>query len=147
MSSTIPVTSSTVAGRGNRRQRALAVLFAVLAPVVIWVIAVPLAGVKLSVSQGTGKPSLEVGLVSVVVVALVAALAGWGLLALLEKFSSRGTTIWTVVAVAVLVLSLGGPLTANTSGSAKAVLALFHLSVGAVLITLLSRRNRPEAIQ
>src|SRR5437764_15322808 len=94
MSSTIPVTSSTVAGRGNRRQRALAVLFAVLAPVVIWVIAVPLAGVKLSVSQGTGKPSLEVGLVSVVVVALVAALAGWGLRALVEKITTLGNTRW-----------------------------------------------------
>ena len=46
---------------------------------------------------------------------LVTALAGWGLLALLERFTARPRTIWTAIAVLVGLLSLAGPLSTIAS--------------------------------
>jgi hypothetical protein len=71
---------------------------------------------------------------------LVAALAGWGLLALLERFTARPRTIWTAIAVLVGLLSLAGPLStlASTTAANALALALMHLAVAAVLIPILA---------
>jgi Family of unknown function (DUF6069) len=71
---------------------------------------------------------------------LVAALAGWGLLALLERFSARPRTIWTAIAVLVALLSLAGPLStiASTTVANGLSLALMHLAVAAALIPSLA---------
>jgi hypothetical protein len=63
-------------------------------------------------------------------------LAGWGLLALLERFTARPRTSWTVIAVGVGLLSLAGPLStiAPTTVTNGLSLALMHLAVAAVLI-------------
>jgi hypothetical protein len=67
---------------------------------------------------------------------LAAALAGWGLLALLERFTARPRTSWTAIAVLVGLLSLAGPLStiAPTTVANGLSLALMHLAVAAVLI-------------
>jgi hypothetical protein len=70
------------------------------------------------------------------------AAAGWASPALLERLTARARTIWTVIAVAVLMLSLlAGPAAGITSG-AKAGLALLHLAVGVVVIGGLRGSNR-----
>jgi hypothetical protein len=46
------------------------------------------------------------------------------------------------VAIVVVLLSLGGPLTSGTTAAAKVTLALMHLAVAAVLIPVL-RRSSP----
>jgi Family of unknown function (DUF6069) len=71
-----------------------------------------------------------------VIAAVLAALAGWGLLALLERFTARPRTIWTAIAVLVGLLSLVGPLStiASTTVANGLSLALMHLAVAAVLI-------------
>ena len=89
------------------------------------------AGVDLAVRGG--DTVTHVGAVSVAVVSVLVALAGWGLLALLRRVSTRGRRIWTVVATVVLVVSLLGPLGAE-SASALLGLAALHLTVGAVVI-------------
>jgi hypothetical protein len=69
-----------------------------------------------------------------------AALAAWALLALLERLTARARTIWTIVAVVVLVASLGTPLLGSgVTAANRAVLELLHLAVGAVLIPALRR--------
>ncbi|MBA3311525.1 MAG: hypothetical protein H0U28_15980, partial [Nocardioidaceae bacterium] len=48
--------------------------------------------------------------------------------------------VWTAAAVAVLVLSLGGPLSgAGITAAIKVWLAVMHLTVGATLIPLMMR--------
>jgi hypothetical protein len=142
MASTESSTTSDPATHASRR-RMLGVLFAVLAPVVIWIIAVPLAGVDLMASQaGDGTPVQEINLVSVIVAALLVGLLGWALLAVLERFTRRGASIWTIVAVLVLLLSLAGPLVLAQNGGAKLTLALMHVAVGVTLITTLARSAR-----
>lgn len=104
---------------------------------IVWVIAVSLLGVDLEVAPGAGEPQ-AVGIANVVVSSLVAGLAAWGSLALLERFTTRARGIWTVLAVAVLALSLMGPQAGTTMATTTTLVAM-HLAVGAVLIPALAR--------
>lgn len=122
------------------RIRALGVAGAVLAAVAVWAIAVPLLGAHLTIRFGTGAAQ-DVGIGYVVGASLVASLAAWGLLALLERRTARARSVWTGVAVVVLVVSLSLPLTAGTTTSATTALALMHVAVAAVLIPTLRRRS------
>ncbi|PRY59743.1 DUF6069 family protein [Glycomyces artemisiae] len=118
-------------------RRLLVVIAAAAAALLVWAVAAPLAGVDLTVPQG--DTDLTVGPVLVIAAALAAGLAGWGLLALLERATARGTRIWTIVAVVFLAVSLLGPLGA-AGAAAVASLLCMHLAVGAVVITGLARR-------
>ena len=122
------------------RLRALAVAEASLGALAVWVVAVPVGGVDLLV-RSTGGPATAVGVGAVVGVSLLAGLLGWALLAMLERRIARARTVWTGSALVVLLLSLAGPLTAGTTAQAKAVLALMHLTIAAVLIPALRRTS------
>ena len=89
------------------------------------------AGIDLAVRTGNGVD--HVGPIAVAVMSVVAALAGWGLLALLERAAARGRLSWTIVAAAVFVVSLLGSA-GGVGTSAKLGLAALHLTVAAVLI-------------
>lgn len=134
----------------TRRRRATAALAAVLAPAAIWLVAVPLVGVDLQVAQPSGRAPAEITLPLVLVTALAASLAGWGLLALLERLTPRARTIWTATAVVALVVSFAPLLGPGTPTASRIVLALMHLAVAAILIPalaaaqLLLRLDRPS---
>lgn len=113
------------------------VLGATAAAVAIWIVAT-VAGADLTVSIGS-QPTQKVTVVNVIVAALVGSLAGWGLLALLRRFTNNARAIWTVIAVVFLMLSLGGPLSATASAGTKAALLAMHLAVAAVTIVGLRR--------
>jgi len=120
--------------RATRRERWLAVLGPAGAALAVWLAAVPLAGVDLQVRMsGTTE---DVGPVSVVVSALLAAVAGLGCLAVLRRITKRPARIWTVLGSAVLVLSLSGPLGQAVGTGATVILVAMHLAVAAVLIPL-----------
>ncbi|MFD6948597.1 hypothetical protein A6A08_18245 [Nocardiopsis sp. TSRI0078] len=138
MTTTAPVTSGT-SSRPTAR-RALTVAAAVLAPLFLWALTVPLAGVELTALPG-GEPR-AVGPVAVAVAGLVFGLAAWALLAVLERTVRRPGRVWTVVAFSVLVLSLAGPVTSGAEPAAVLVLAGMHVLVGAVLILGLGRSSR-----
>jgi hypothetical protein len=137
---TTPENDSTTWSR--RRRRVLGVAGAVLAALAVWVVADPLAGVDLTVRQGTDASPQEVGPAAVVLVSALAGLAGWALLAVLEQLGSRAGRLWSILAVVVLVLSLTGPMAAGTTTASKLALAGMHLAVAAVLVPLLGRSTR-----
>ncbi|MBX9387568.1 DUF6069 family protein [Streptomonospora nanhaiensis] len=135
-----PVAPGRTAASARRRRvrRALAVGGAVAASLAVWAVAVA-AGVEVEAVQGGAvRP---VGPAAVAVASLAAGLAGWALLALLERTVRRPAPhrLWTAVAVAFLVLSLVGPLTSGTGAAGTAVLLLLHTAPAAVLIPLLPR--------
>ena len=130
--------TGTAARRSTRTTRALSVLAATAAAVALWVVAAPIGGADLTVQQGDQEP-MEIGVALVVATALVAGLAGWGLLAVLGRATRRPRTVWTVVAVIALALSLLPPLTAEATSGAHVTLVLMHIVVGAVLIAGLRR--------
>lgn len=120
-----------------RRNRMVAVAAATAVNLLVWVVAVPLAGVDLLVRSGTGGQ--RVGPLAVAAVTLLAGVAAWGLLALLERITRRAALVWTVTAGAVLVVSLAGPLGSGTGTTARLILSGMHLVAGAVLIPGLRR--------
>ncbi|WP_033665019.1 DUF6069 family protein [Salinispora oceanensis] len=72
---------------------------------------------------------------AVVHMSLVTSLAGWALLAVLERLTRLARTAWTVIALSVLVISYGGPLLgAGIPTGSRITLALMHTTVAAVLI-------------
>lgn len=96
-------------------------------------------------AANSGNSTRQIAAAAVVVAAAVAALAGWALLAVLERLTNRARVWWTSIAVAVLLLSLLVGPPSGVGGGAKATLALLHLSVGVVLILGLPRA-RPERL-
>ena len=121
-----------------RRNRILGVAGATLAAVAVWAIEVPLLGINLQTQFPNSAP-LGVSIGAVVVSASAGSLAGWGLLALLERRYARARTIWTGIAIAVLLASFSLPLSAGTTTATKVGLAIMHLAVAAVLIPTLRR--------
>ena len=122
------------------RARALAVIAAALATLGVWLVTDPLLGIDLTGPTAPGSEQLQpITPAMVAGGSLVAALAGWALLALLERFTARARTIWTAIALLVALLSLAGPLSilASTEASVLA-LALMHVVVAAVLIPILA---------
>lgn len=108
------------------------------AALTVWALAVPVAGTTLTVRMGDGAQ--PVGPAPVVVASLLAGLAGWAVVAVLERSTARPGRIWAIVAAAVLAVSLTGPLGSAVGAAAALVLILLHLVVAAVLIPGLARR-------
>lgn len=126
------------------RYRTAVVLVSVAASVVVWIV-VTIAGVRLDVTS-PAVGTLTIDLLLVVVSALPLALAAWGVLALLERFGRRPRRTWTIVAVAVLVLSLPPLALLGATPATLIMLALMHLATGLVLILLLPRPARPVTV-
>jgi hypothetical protein len=128
--------ATTLATR-PRRAHALAVSAAALAALAVWLITDLLLGIDLTAPTRPGSQELmSITPALVAGTSLVVALAGWALLALLERFTARARTSWTAIAVLFALLSLAGPLSAlaSTSAANAGALALMHLAVAAVLI-------------
>jgi hypothetical protein len=125
--------SQTAASRW--RTRVFIVLAAALAAVALWAIVGPVGGLDLVVRSGAS--TVTVGPSAIVLTAVVAGVAAWILLAVLERFAARPAHWWRVIATSVLLLSLLGPLGAAGSTSVALALVGLHLVVGVLLIVLL----------
>lgn len=130
----------------RRKARLLGVVGAVVAALVVFVVFQYGFGQDLHTPASGSMPAMPLNPGFVVFVSLLASLAGWALLALLERFTSGGRRAWTIVATAVAVLSLSGPMSGSgiTAGN-RVALALMHVAVAAVLIPSLSRTSASTA--
>ncbi len=126
--------------RVSARTALIGVVGATAAAVAVWT-AVTTAGVHLAAGFGDGQP-IRITLVSVVAAAALATLAGWALLAVLVRFTARARTVWSLTAVATVLASLAGPLTATASAGTKLSLVTMHLVTATVLILVLRRSIR-----
>lgn len=127
--------------RSRRLMRAGWVAIAALATGTIWVIAVPVAGAHLSARLGAPAATQQVGLATILTVSVLAGLAGWALLAALERFATRPARSWIALATLALAISLAGPLSAGTSTPSKLVLVGMHLAVGGIVIPALAKTS------
>ena len=148
MASSIEPAASPGGTRGSlwRRHtaRPVAVALGVLAALAVWGISELVFGVDVrQPAFGTGIPQdLTAG--PVVVASLIAGLAAWLALALLERLTRHARAAWVALATLVLAVSLGAPLSGRgIDGGSRLVLALLHLTVGALLIVLLARTSPP----
>jgi hypothetical protein len=141
MTSSIPAVAAPTAARSRvaAGPAAVAVVAAVAVAVAVRLAAGAL-GVDVRVSMGGSTTPVTLG--AVVTASAVAALLGWALLAVLTRWISRPVTAWRTVAVLVLLLSLGGPLSSGVDAASIAVLVALHAAVAAALVTLLPRAVR-----
>lgn len=114
-------------------------LAATVCAVVLWFFSAVLGGVDLDI--GSGSTTQHVSGVAVALTAAVVSLVGLLLLRFLESRLDDGLRIWTLLAAAVAVGSLLGPLGA-TSAAAKGTLIALH-TVVAVVVIVGARRARP----
>lgn len=113
-------------------RRAVGAAAAVVVGIVVWIVAEPIFGIDLTAEIG-GEPT-PVGVVDIAIASLISGLAGWGLLAVLERTTRRPGITWTIIAAAVLAISLAAPLTLATSTAAALTLTAVHLAVGTTVI-------------
>jgi uncharacterized protein DUF6069 len=119
--------------------RAITVAAATAGALLLWAVNDPWAGIDLTVRQG--GTTQHIGPVAVAAAALIAGLAAWGLLTVLERTVSRPARAYRIIASTVLLLSLAGPA-GGVGTSSRLVLLAMHLTVGAALIIgLPSRRD------
>jgi hypothetical protein len=127
----------------RRGDRVVAVIATVIAPVLVWLVATVGFGQRLYQPGFGGSAPQELSIWLVAAVAGIAALAGAGVLALIDRISRRPAQVWLLVSTAVLILSLGGPLSGEGIDTAnKLALGSMHLAAGTVLIPLLYRSAR-----
>lgn len=114
------------------RTRVILILAAIAATSAIW-----------TTSRGLGADltafDQSVSLPAVIVATALAGFAAWGLLAVLQRTVRRPATVWTWVALAVLLVSLSGPVGGAATAGGMAALTAMHLAAGAVLIPGLRR--------
>jgi hypothetical protein len=133
------MTSTSTSPRIARlRVGALAVCGAGLATALLWT-AAHIMGIELRVDPRNGQPPGVISLPFAFTLTLAAAVAGWGVRALLARLTRRAAIVWTVLAVLVLLVSFLPLLAVEATDAAKAILALMHLAVAAVLIPVFGR--------
>lgn len=123
----------------RRTGRAITVVAASAGALLLWTVGGPWAGLDLAVRQG--DTTQHIGPAAVALTALVAGLAAWGLLALLERNVRHPVRTYRIIASIVLVLSLAGPLGSGVGTSSRLVLIAMHVTVGAALIIGLPGRG------
>ncbi|MFG1819840.1 DUF6069 family protein [Kribbella sp. NPDC049174] len=123
--------------RVEGRSRLAVVGITVVAALAVWALLAPVAGVELAAMQGSRR--IDVGAGSVLFASTAMAFAGWALLAILERRTLNARTVWTILATAACILSLGSPLVGGIGVGAKLGLASLHLIVGAAVILGLRR--------
>lgn len=128
--------------RSTAVQRALVVLLAIVATLVVWAVEALLLGIDLRARPFPGVAAQVVGPPAIATATLLAGLAAWTLLVILERVGPSARTVWIAVAVVALLASLAGPLGGGVTASAAAGLACMHLVAAAVLVPLLARSAR-----
>lgn len=103
-----------------------------------------LVGISLLAASGPPGQSLPAPLtaVQIIVAVVVPALVATGIFALLRRvFKQRANRIFQVVALIVLLLSFGGPLSQDVSTANQIILALMHLVTAAAIVWALTLRK------
>jgi hypothetical protein len=131
--------TSTSGMKTSTKRLLITVIGAPAAALATWALVVPLAGITLTTR--TGSSTQTVGPAAIALTSLVAGLAAWVLVAVLERFVARPGRIWMISAPAVLAVSLTGPLSSGVGAAAVLALMLLHLVVAAVLVLGLIRRG------
>jgi Family of unknown function (DUF6069) len=131
------------------RKRLLAVVGGILAAEVIWLLATFALGIHVQAPAGNGYPQpVDIGPGTVGITAGVLSLLGWGVLALLERFTRRAGGIWLAFSLLALIVSLSMPLSGGGVPAAdRAALVLTHVAVAAIIIPAFCRTSRRKVEQ
>ena len=144
MNATHPESARAIAGStAVRVPRLVAVVAAVAAALAVFAVIEGVMGVELQTPGFGSSGAQDLGLVAVLVTSALAGAAAWGLLALLERWTSRPRRYWTIAVTFGFLISIGGPMSGTgISQDNRWLLLLLHVVVALVLIPLLYRTAR-----
>lgn len=117
-----------------------AIAGAALSTTALWIVA-RILDVDLVVDPKNGQPAGQIALWLAVALTVAVSLLGWGTRAVLDRITRHAARVWTVLAGLVLAVSFLPLLSVGASGGTRAVLALMHIAVAAILIPVLGRRR------
>jgi Family of unknown function (DUF6069) len=142
MNPTSSISSSTLDATPDNRPAiqvaAIGALAATVANVALWA-AGRAAGVVLLVSPLVGAPTMQVGVVEVVLTTLLTFAVGWAVLVLAARHSRRWVRVVMIAAALVAVVSAAGPLMTAQDTATGALLAAMHLVTGAAFVATAAR--------
>ena len=139
-SSMTSTTLDTTRSRSLRREAAIGAVAAAAANAAIWA-AGRAADVSFLVSPVIG-PTIQVGILLVVLTTLIAFAVGMGLFALAARRSDRWARAVLAAGVLFAVVSTVGPLSTAEEASSGVLLASMHLLTGAAFAITASRSWR-----
>lgn len=123
-------------------RRTLIVLLAIVATLIVWAVEAYLLGIDLQARPVPGAAAQAVGPPAVASATLLAGLVAWALLAILERVTRSGRTVWVALAVLALLVSLAAPLSGAITATAAIGLATMHVVAAAILIPLMASSAR-----
>lgn len=118
------------------KSRGVSVVVAVFVGVAIWLFARFVIGIQvMRPSLDSRGGSTELGVVSIISTCLVLGVAGWSLVALLDRRVKHPRRHWIIFGVLAIACSLAAPLSGRgVSGADRVVLVAMHLLVGGAII-------------
>ncbi len=111
---------------------AIGAAIAVIANVIVFAIANSGAPVQVISGNDTVPSDLPIGpvIVASIMPIVVGAIGLW----LLERFRPNGFRIWTILALVLAVVSIGGPLSLDIDTGSQVALTIMHLVVGVAAV-------------
>jgi hypothetical protein len=116
----------------------VAAAIASAANLIVFYLAKIVFGVGFVFAMQPGADPQALAAFQVIVSSTVPAFGAAGLLYGLNRFTRRGLLIFQVIAVVLLLVSFGAPLTLAPDGSIKAALSIMHLVAGTAIIGALT---------
>jgi hypothetical protein len=129
---------TTPRSRSVLQVAAIGALAATVANVALWA-GGRAADVDFRASPPAGFPTIQVGVVLVVLTTLLTFAAGSAVLALAVRRSRRWVRVVMAAAAVFAVVSAGGPLSAAHDTATAALLAAMHLVTGAAFVATAAR--------
>ena len=119
----------------RRVTREIVIVVAAVVTGLAWVVG-RLAGVDYIAQTPLGTGQVSLGLT--VIATVLAGLAGWGVIGLLERYSTSAQAIWTALALVVLALSIVPVFATPSDLASRLTLSALHCVAATILIPGLS---------
>lgn len=139
MNPTATIPQATTGSRVSWSTELVGAAAAVACALVLWATLVPLGGLELAADMGGSVK--QIGALDVGLTAFGAGLIGLLALRVLERFTPKARTIWTITALVVLALSYAGAVMATNTAAMWSLIGL-HSLVAAVVIAVGVRSRR-----
>lgn len=129
-------------GGSARLTRLAAVVIAFFANAIVWLIADPIGGANLRATAAGFDDPQSVNLLSILFSMITYGIIAWIVLMLIERFSSRAKSVWLIVSLVALALTMF-PIFGGSDNSATTItLIIMHLVAAAVIIPIFASTIR-----